>query len=118
MTSAAVGGAPGREPPPRMPIDEASGEFVTFQVSWGAKHGADTRRLLAIACRRGEIESKDIGAIRIGPASSLVEVRRHRADAFGAAAARPDPRDPRVRFRVFDPARATDGGRKPPPRRR
>ena len=50
-------------------------DFVSFQVSWGERSGADTRRLLAIACRRGEIESRDIGAIRIGPASSTIEVR-------------------------------------------
>ena len=90
---------------PALPVTEASLDFVAFQVSWGANHGADVRRLLAIVCRRGEIESRDVGAIRIGPASSLVEVRRHIAEAFAAASARPDPRDPRVRFRVFDPER-------------
>lgn len=109
---------------PPLPIEQASMDFVTFQVSWGAKMGADTRRLLAIACRRGDIESRDVGAIRIGPASSLIEVRAHRAESFAAASARPDPRDPKVRFRLYDPERSgrpphddRPGGR-PPPRRR
>ncbi len=97
-----------REHPP-LPVTEASQDFVTFQVSWGARNGADTRRMLAIACRRGDIESRDVGAIRIGPASSLIEVRTQRAAAFAEASARPDPRDPRVRFRPFDPERAPRG---------
>lgn len=110
---------PPPEQPP-LPITDASREFVTFQVSWGARHGADVRRLLAIVCRRGNVESRDIGAIRIGPASSLVEVRSHLADAFAEASGRPDPRDPRVRFRPFDPDKATRaprGGERPPRRR-
>jgi ATP-dependent RNA helicase DeaD len=102
---------PGRAP---LPIEQAVNDFVPFQVSFGARQGADVRRLLAIVCRRGEIESRDIGAIQIGPASSLVEVRRDRAEAFAAAASRPDPRDPKVRFRVYEPERA---GRTPPRRR-
>ncbi len=107
-------------------------EFVPFQVSFGAKHGADARRLLAIVCRRGDVESRDIGAIRIGPASAIVEVRADRATHFEDASARPDPRDPRVRFRRYDaskgasasPARGPQrggpprGGDRPPPRRR
>ncbi len=100
MPSESSGGYPDGGPP--LPITQASMDFVSFQVSWGERSGADARRLLAIACRRGEIESRDIGAIRIGPASSLIEVRSNRAEAFAAASARPDPRDPRVRFRVFE----------------
>jgi ATP-dependent RNA helicase DeaD len=102
-------------PPPPLPIHDASRDFVPFQVSWGERNGADTRRLLAIACRRGDIESKDVGAIRIGPASSLIEVRAYRAEAFAEAAARPDPRDPRVRFRRYQPELASAG---PPARTR
>ena len=95
---------------PPLPIDQASQDFVTFEVSWGARSGADARRLLAIACRRGDIESRDVGAIRIGPASSLIEVRSNRAETFATASTQPDPRDPKVRFRRYDPAR---GGRPP-----
>lgn len=96
-------------PPPPLPISDASRDFVPFQVSWGERTGADTRRLLAIACRRGDIESKDVGAIRIGPTTSLIEVRSYRADGFAEASARPDPRDPRVRFRRYQPELASSG---------
>ncbi len=89
--------APTTELPPAM--DGGEGAFVAFQISWGARHGADARRLLAMVCRRGEIASRDVGAIRIGPASSSVEVRANVAEHFAETAARPDPRDPRVRVR-------------------
>ncbi|MGB8330773.1 MAG: DEAD/DEAH box helicase, partial [Polyangiales bacterium] len=42
-------------------------DFVTYQVSWGAHAGADTRRLLAMVCRRGDVSSDLVGAIRIAP---------------------------------------------------
>ena len=75
------------------------GAFVQFHVSWGESHGADARRLVAMMCRRGEIEGRDIGAIRIGRTSSMIEVSNNAAPAFEDLATRPDPRDPRVRVR-------------------
>ena len=30
-----------------------NGSFVPFRISWGKEQGADARRLLAVACRRG-----------------------------------------------------------------
>lgn len=86
-------------PRPSRPQRGADGAFETFQVSWGERHGADPRRMVAILCRRGDITSADIGAIRVGPASSTVEVRRERAAHFLEHAQQPDPRDPRVRVR-------------------
>jgi hypothetical protein len=65
-------------------------------VTWGARHGADPRRVLAMLCRRGQIESQDIGGIRVGPLSSEVQIAREVAPSFAEAAGRPDPRDPRV----------------------
>jgi len=84
------GRAPRERPPP--------GAFVRFRVTWGNRQGADPRRLLALACRRGGVESSDIGAIDTGPAQSIIEVRAERAREFAEAAARPDARDPRVRI--------------------
>ncbi len=75
------------------------GAFVPFRVSWGESHGADPRRLVAMMCRRGKIEGRDIGAIRIGRTSSVIEVSSNLAEDFERATSKPDPRDPRVHVR-------------------
>jgi len=51
-----------------------------------------------------------VGAIRIGRVWSTVEVASEVAEAFARAAARPDPRDPRI-------AILRDAGDLPPQRR-
>ena len=79
----------------------ATKNWARFQVSWGQTHGADPRRLLAIVCRRGGIGRADVGAITIGSHSSMVEINPKLAPAFARAAQRPDPRDPRVKFRQW-----------------
>jgi ATP-dependent RNA helicase DeaD len=86
---------PGRGPAP------TSGEatWVPFRVTWGSVHGADPRRLLAMVCRRGGIDSRSVGAIRIGPTASSISIASDVAQAFAAATARPDPRDRRVTIR-------------------
>jgi len=81
---------------------------VTFRVTWGSLHGADPRRLLAVACRRGDIRGSDVGAIRVEGAYSLLDVTRDVADGFETQAARPDPRDPRVRITRADKALPED----------
>jgi ATP-dependent RNA helicase DeaD len=89
----------------RLPRDAA--HWVRFQVSWGGAHGADPRRLVAMLCRRGGIDSKSIGAIRVERTYSVVEVAKDRADDFERATKEPDPRDPRVKVRRWsDEARA------------
>jgi ATP-dependent RNA helicase DeaD len=92
--------------------DEAPRGWALFDVTWGDVHGADARRLLALVCRRGNIQGSDVGAIRVGRTSSQVEVALDVAEAFARAASAPDPRDPRVRIRD-----ARDAGRSqmPPP---
>ncbi len=79
---------------PRPPPGSQS--FELFRVAWGQAHGADARRLLAMACRRGEIESRDIGAIRIMRTHSTIEVDRRVASQFEHKTRDPDPRDPRA----------------------
>ncbi len=76
-------------------------DWTRFQVSWGEEHGADPRRLLAVVCRRGGIGSSDVGAITIGGRSSMVEVSSRLAESFSRSATRPDPRDPRIKFRPW-----------------
>jgi ATP-dependent RNA helicase DeaD len=78
---------------------EGSGGWVPFRVSWGARHGADPRRLLALVCRRGQVRGGDVGAIYVESLFSIVHVESGVADAFARAASRPDPRDPRVVIR-------------------
>jgi ATP-dependent RNA helicase DeaD len=89
---------------------------VTFRVTWGGRHGADARRLLALACRRGSIRGSDVGAIRVEADYSLIDVGRGVADAFERDAGRPDPRDPRVRITRADeaPPRAPRAQSHPP----
>jgi ATP-dependent RNA helicase DeaD len=82
--------------PPRAP--SGSEAWVPFRVTWGGIHGADARRLLALACRRGKITGADVGSIRVEATSSIIEVNRDVAETFAVEAARPDPRDPRVRI--------------------
>jgi ATP-dependent RNA helicase DeaD len=77
--------------------------WVPFRVSWGQRQGADARRLLAMACRRGQIRGTDVGSIRVGPSHSVIEVASHVADAFAAAASSPDARDPSM---TISPERA------------
>jgi ATP-dependent RNA helicase DeaD len=81
------------EPPPRR---GGGDQWVPFEVSWGAEHGADARRLVAMLCRRGAIKGSDIGAIRVNRTSSSVEIAARVVPDFSAASRAPDPREPRV----------------------
>jgi len=89
------------------------GAFVAFQVTWGGRHGADARRLLALVCRRGGIQSDQVGTILIGDFVSSVEVASPVAAAFAQLASKPDARDPRVRIRQIDAAMAEEQSQKP-----
>ncbi|HEY8075215.1 MAG TPA: DEAD/DEAH box helicase [Labilithrix sp.] len=98
---------------PRAPKNAAGG-WVRFRVSWGASHGAGTRRLVAMLCRRGNIQGKDIGAIQVQRTSSVVEIASGVAEPFERVATKPDPRDPRIAIRRWvDEA----GGQRTPKRR-
>lgn len=72
--------------------------YSAFTINWGARHGADPRRLMALVCRRGDIRGSDLGAIRIDPLESFFEVASHLAPAFTRAAMRRDARDPGLRI--------------------
>jgi ATP-dependent RNA helicase DeaD len=76
--------------------DESDGGWVPFRVTWGEAHGADPRRLVAMLCRRGQIKSSDIGAIRVARTTSTVEVAAAAAPRFFEATRKPDKRDSRV----------------------
>jgi len=90
----------GRRSPSRQ---RPQGDFVTYQVSWGAHGGADARRLLAMVCRRGGLSSNLVGAIRVAPKSSTVDIVSSVAQQFERAVTRPDKRNPRAQFRRWNP---------------
>jgi ATP-dependent RNA helicase DeaD len=109
----ARGGAP-EAAGPRRGGDEANGEWTAFRVTWGEVDGADPRRLLAVVCRRGGIPGHQVGAIRVGPRASLVQVASQVAAEFAQAAAQRDPRNPNVRIELDRFA----GNARPEPRAR
>ena len=88
-------GAPARDLAPRR-ARNPDARWVSFRVSWGKVHGAEVRRVLAMVCRRGEIQSNDVGSIHVAPMYSIVDVAETAAEAFAAKTTIPDPRDPRV----------------------
>ncbi|MEO7113615.1 MAG: DbpA RNA binding domain-containing protein, partial [Polyangiaceae bacterium] len=82
----------------RAPRQEPEGGWVSFRVTWGKEHGADARRILAMVCRRGDVDGNQVGAIRIDRHHSIVDVARPVAKSFAEATMPPDPRNPRVRI--------------------
>jgi len=54
---------------------------------------------MAMLCRRGAIRGGDVGAIRVGPTSSIVQIAGAVAESFAAAAKKADPQDPSVHVR-------------------
>ena len=87
-----------------------AGDYTPFQVTWGAQQGADPRRMLALVCRRGDVRSKSVGAIRISDHASVVEVLKSDAAAFEKASSRPDDRDPRIKIRAWLEPNKRGGG--------
>ncbi len=75
---------------------ESATEFTRFFVSWGEESGATTGRLLGQVCRRGGIESHQVGPIEVAARVSFVSVANDVADQFEARARRPDERDPGI----------------------
>jgi len=73
-----------------------SGDWVPFRITWGGEHGADARKLLAMACRWGEIRGSDVGAIEIERDYSRLSVKASVAARFAEATNKPDSRNPRV----------------------
>jgi len=72
------------------------GDWVAFRITWGGDHGADARKLLAMACRWGEIRGSDVGAIEIERDYSRLSVKAAVAASFAEATSKPDARNPRV----------------------
>jgi len=89
--------------PAHAPRKDDGREWTAFHVTWGSVQGADARRLLAVVCRRGGIRGTDVGAIRVGPSYSTVDVACEVAREFAEKAKAPDPREPKVIIRPDRP---------------
>lgn len=70
-----------------------------FEMNWGMRTGATPQRILATVCRRGQITSRAVGAIEVGPRSTIFEIDPREADAFEHYAATPDERSPWLSIR-------------------
>jgi ATP-dependent RNA helicase DeaD len=73
-----------------------NGRFVRFRINWGLVDGAEPRRILAHVCRRGAIESHQVGAIELERYESIFAVAEPVADAFAKAVRARDARDPHL----------------------
>jgi ATP-dependent RNA helicase DeaD len=81
-------------------------DYTRFVVSWGEQTGATPSRILSHVCRRGGVESSQVGAIQISTKSSTVDIAREFAAGFETRTRRPDKRDPGITVRR-DPSNAT-----------
>lgn len=87
------GRAEGEERPP-MVVDG-----IWFRIDLGRRDNAFPRLLLPLICRRGAVDRRYIGRIRVLEGESHFEVHPEAANAFEANARRPDRRDPTVKIR-------------------
>ncbi len=88
--------APVRKPTPSGPAPGGSG--VWFRVNIGREEDADPRWLVPLLCKKGGVEKRHIGELRIRDRDTFFEVAPDVADRFDAAAQRPDKRFPGLRF--------------------
>ena len=63
-------------------------DTVWFRMDIGRKRNADPRWILPLLCRRGQITRNEIGAIRIGPDETFVQIPRPISDKFEEATKR------------------------------
>ncbi|SFR83756.1 DEAD/DEAH box helicase [Sphingomonas jatrophae] len=92
------------------------GDSVWFRMNIGREHRADPRWLLPLLCRRGHIQKREVGAIRIGQRETMFEVPRSVAGRFMAAVKRTAEADPEL---IILPAEGgPEGGARRPERPR
>jgi len=60
-------------------------DSVWFSLSVGRKQNAEPRWLIPMLCRAGNISKREIGAIRMQPVETFVEIHADAADGFVAA---------------------------------
>ncbi|MEZ4361698.1 MAG: DEAD/DEAH box helicase [Kofleriaceae bacterium] len=89
---------PTRGPRGRGASEGGSEAYALFKVNVGRRGNADPKWLIPLLCRRGDIDRQAIGRIVVLPGETHVEISRRHAAAFAAAAARPDPRDKKIKI--------------------
>ncbi|KAA0692557.1 ATP-dependent helicase [Neorhizobium sp. P12A] len=72
-----------REDGPPVRADFTDGAWVSLSV--GRKHSAEPRWLIPMLCRHGNLTKRDIGAIRMQPDETFVELSAEGAERFMAA---------------------------------
>lgn len=75
---------------PRHGMEEAT---VWFRAAIGRRKNAEARWLLPMICRRGGIDKRDIGAIKVMDTTTEFEIAARVADSFAAKVQRPDKED-------------------------
>ncbi len=66
---------------------------VWFRAAIGRKKNAEARWLLPMICRRGGIDKRDIGSIRILDTTTEFEISERVAESFAVKIRRPDKED-------------------------
>jgi ATP-dependent RNA helicase DeaD len=66
---------------------------VWFRAAIGRRKNAEARWLLPMICRRGGIDKRDIGAIKIMDTTTEFEISAQAAESFAAKIKRPDKED-------------------------
>lgn len=66
---------------------------VWFRAAIGRRKNAEARWLLPMICRRGGIDKRDIGAIKIMDTATEFEISQRVAESFAAKVKRPDKED-------------------------
>lgn len=92
---------------------------VWFRAAIGRRKNAEARWLLPMICRRGGIDKRDIGAIKIMDTVTEFEISERAAESFAAKIKRPDKEDSiRIEPMADAPQRqAPPEGRSDTPRR-
>jgi ATP-dependent RNA helicase DeaD len=91
------------ESQPQRDRDEFAGS-VWFALSVGRNQGALPRQLIPMLCRAGNITKRDIGAIKMQPSETLVELHASVADRFAAALGPQMTLEGRLRVRLLGEA--------------
>ncbi|MBC9984741.1 C-terminal helicase domain-containing protein, partial [Bradyrhizobium campsiandrae] len=85
---------------------------VWFRAAIGRRKNAEARWLLPMICRRGGIDKRDIGAIKISDTTTEFEISERVAESFAAKVKRPDKEDS-IRIEPMTGAPPAQGAEKP-----
>ena len=87
---------------------------VWFRAAIGRTKNAEARWLLPMICRRGGVEKRDVGAIRVLESSTEFEISAGAADSFAIKIQRPDKED-NIRIEAMADAPAVERHPETPP---